>query len=281
MTYIYAYTNSKTDLDRIRRMAVLYKILAEEGIEVHMLTNEFRASSMVRDLGVPACTTIQTILDIDLIAQMGDTVIIDSPEDDTGKMEFYSELFAKVILISDKQNDYSNVSSISIDPLVDPLFMDSTKEQKVDKKLLFFSDADPKKEILDNQSKFADLGLELLLGEFFYPSYDEQLSEAFGVQHESDSYGELMTSYDVIVTASRQSAYEAAASGAYTIYLQRGLLAHEEMTIMKSMNIAVMDFDTLERLPMLLDEKRTYCAPDTSLKYYGKIKDKIINIIRM
>ncbi len=34
MTYIYAYSNHKYGLDRLRRMAVLYKDMISDGIEV-------------------------------------------------------------------------------------------------------------------------------------------------------------------------------------------------------------------------------------------------------
>jgi len=281
MTYIYAYSNNKTSLSRLRRMAVVYKMLKKHNISAQMLTNDFRASASASRMGVPSCVNIQTIWDIDSIADRGDNLIIDSPEDDAGKVEIYSELYPHLIPISSDNNYIKNYpDAIEIDPLVDEEYIKSAKLPKKQKRVLFFADADSAKTLLSYTDGFARLGLELLLGEFFYPSYDDELLESFPTQLESDEYKEIISSYDTVVTASKQCAYEALASGAKSIYIDRGVGDTDKLEFLEKMGIYIVSIDNLTTLPKLLESKKREILFDFS-KHNNKIEEKIIKKIRV
>ncbi len=249
MTYIYAYSNYKYGLDRLRRMAVLYKELKKQGLEVEMLTNDHRASGAARDLGVKICTTVETILDIDLVAKRGDILIIDSPEDDIGKIEVYAEMYEKLYKIAnscDEQSLYTE-QILQIEALVAEEYVAITSREKEDRTLLFFSDSDSDKYLLKNADFFQSFGFELLLGEYFYVDYESDLEDTFSKIHESEEYMDLISNSKTIVTSSVQTAYEAYSSGANIVYLDCSDLDICIKEHMEELGISIVDmFDTKE-----------------------------------
>ena len=100
MICLYAYTNHRADLDSLRRMGALWEMLNRRGIEAELLVNDYRAQLAGRELGLPAATTVETIMDIDAVAQHGDTVVIDSPENAGERMERYVAKLERVIRVS-------------------------------------------------------------------------------------------------------------------------------------------------------------------------------------
>jgi len=222
MIYLYAHTNHKADLDSLRRMGALWKILRDEGIEAELLVNDYRAQLAGREMGLPLATTIETILDIDAVAQLGDSVVIDSSEEAPERLELYRKKFAKVLRLS------SCAQEDAIDPfapesyLFDPLYARAASEVKKERKILIFRDADPDKELLAQAEFFRGLGLELYWGTYFYVKYEEALAELFDSIHESEEYEELVAFSHTIVTAMPQTALEARVAGAAVIYLERG-----------------------------------------------------------
>jgi len=221
MTYIYAYSNHKYGLSRLRRMAVLYRDLQEQGVEVEMLTNDFRAAAVIREHGVPTCTTIETVWDIDFVAQRGDSLIIDTPEDDRGKLEQYMEMFAEVSKVANSYDEISRFGEkiLFVDPMVDVYYTQCKKETNIERTVFFYGDSDPKKWIKTHLDRFANSQMELLLGEYFYVGYEVELAPAFFALHESDAYREIIAHSSRIVTCSAQTAYEARVAGAEVTYL--------------------------------------------------------------
>jgi len=281
MTYIYAYSNNKTNLSRLRRMAIVYKMLEKHEIPVQMLTNDFRASASAARMGVPSCVNIQTIWDIDSVAKAGDSLIIDSPEDDAGKISIYLEMFKHLILISsDNEHIEKYQDTVSIAPLVDNHYIASAKLPKRQRSVLFFGDADSKKVLKSYADELSGMGLELLLGEFFYPGYDDELLDIFPMQIEADEYEETISSYDTVVTSSVQCAYEALASGARTIYMDRGMSEAEVLVSLESLGADIVGMDNLAILPTLLKSKKREILFDFS-KHSDKIEEKIIKKIRV
>jgi len=223
-------------------MSALYKELEVLGIEVEMLTNDFRSAGMARDLGVQSCTTVETIFDIDFVAQRGDTLILDSPEDDRGKLEVYQEMFAHLYRVANECDESSRYSEQMIKPyaLIDQSYTQSRAEPKAERKLLFYGDSDSEKNILKNAEFLRSLGLELLLGEYFYADYESELEPLFEHIHESEEYRDLISSSSHVVTASPQTAYEAHAVGADTIYLAVLELDQCDLEMMRSLGITIV-----------------------------------------
>lgn len=107
MVYYYAFTGHKHGLDRVKKAAVILNKLRAKGIETMLLVNDFRAGLVAREFGVPESVTIETIQDIDAIARSGDSVIIDSPEDDHGRLVKYCSDFKEVFRFAQTADDKS------------------------------------------------------------------------------------------------------------------------------------------------------------------------------
>ncbi|NKQ40329.1 MAG: hypothetical protein HF962_02015 [Sulfurovum sp.] len=222
MTYIYAYSNHKYGLDRLRRMSVLYQELQSKGEEVEMLTNDFRAVSAIREYGVPACTTIESIWDIDMVAPQGaEYLIIDTPEDDAGKLEEYVALFRKVSKVANSCDESSRYGEeiLDVDPMVDSYFSKENNAPKEDRCLFFYGDSDHEKWLSKNLDKLSDLNCELLLGEYFFLGYEDELKSVFSTIHDADEYRDIVATSSKVITFSLQCAYEANTAGARVVYV--------------------------------------------------------------
>lgn len=243
MLYIYAYSNHKYGLSRVRRMAVLYKAMQEMGNSVKMLTNDFRAANIARDLGVDDCTTIETVQDIDSIAELGDTIVIDSAEDDRGRMKKFVDIFSKVYKITDDPNEISRYKEqmIPLCALVDDLYVSSLGEAKAERSIYFYGDSDADKYLEKNSDLFRSLGCELLLGEYFYLGYEDSLKQIFPKVHETEEYADMISTSRVVVSSSVQTAIEAYISGANSIYLDCHDIDEYNKATMQNLGIVIVN----------------------------------------
>jgi hypothetical protein len=229
MLYYYANSGHKIGLERVRRGAALLKRLTSKGVEAQLLVNDFRAGLVAKELGVKEYVTIETIQDIDAIAEIGNSIIIDSTEDDHGRLVKYCSDFKNVWRFEHDSSDTSIhgetlFRSFCKDEecldavLIDDIYFDKiSKEERV---LFFLGDADYDKTILSNEEFFKSLNMELLLGNYFFVKYEDALAKIFSTLHEPEEYEELIRSSSCIVTSSGQTALEAKASFAKVIYIQ-------------------------------------------------------------
>ena len=254
MYYYYANTSHKLGLERLRRGAALLNRLNAKGMATQLLVNDFRAGLVARELGVAEYVTIEGIQDIDAIAQHGDSIIIDSVEDDHGRLVKYCEDFDTVWRFAHDVEDsvVHSENLIALDTvLVDDTYFDEKveKEQRV---LFFLGDADYDKTILGNEDFFKALDMELLLGNYFFVKYEDDLAKLFSTLHEPEEYEELIKNSSTIVTASSQTALEAKVAGANVIYI---LLADRELystTLLESYGITVIEGLNSDKLSEVL-----------------------------
>jgi len=277
MLYYYANSGHKIGLERVRRGVALLKRLAKQGIKTQLLVNDFRAGLAAKDLGVKEYVTVETVQDIDAIAQFGDSIIIDSPEDDHGRLVKYCEDFKNVwrfevgnddvsvhgeTLFKVECKDESCVDAVIID---DTYFEETAKEERT---LFFLSDADYDKTILSNEAFFKTLNMELLLGNYFFVKYEDDLAKLFSTLHEPEEYMDLIKSSSHIVTASAQTALEAKVSGAKVIYLQLSNNDLYPVDRLKTFGIEIVNgFDTKEVAKYLENETKT---PSTTVKPFNE-----------
>jgi len=231
MLFYYAHTGHKRGLDRAKRGAALIKALAQKGVAVQMLVNDFRSGVALKEHGIREYVTIETIQDIDAIAQMGDSVIIDSDEDDHGSLAKYVSDFKQVWRFVDKYEEHSAHGEVLFKAacrdegcleavIVDEIYFEaSEKEERV---LFFLGDSDHDKTLLGNADFFRHFKMELLLGHYFFVKYEDDLAKLFNTLHEPEEYTELVKNSSTVVTASAQTAVEAKAAGAKVIYLDLG-----------------------------------------------------------
>lgn len=278
MLYYYANTGHKVGLDRLKRGVALLKALDQKGVESRLLVNDFRAGLAARELGLQDYVTIEGVMDIDAIAETGDSIIMDTPEDDRGRIEKYCSDFSHVFRFAKSEDDDVRVSELLFRPecdsdecieasLVDSMYQPAgSKEERV---LFFLSDADYDKEILNNAEFFQDTGMELLLGHYFFVKYEDELVKLFDTLHEAEMYEDLLKNSSHVVTASGQTALEAHACGAKVIYINTVGEDIIPLPVIKKLDIPVIEgFD-----------RAAYEAVDKAVKSEKKLSKTIGQIL--
>ena len=243
--YYYAYTGHKYGLERARRAAVILKKLNEKGYDTMLLVNDFRAGLATRELGVPESINIEGVQDIDAIAQTGDVVIIDTPEDDHGRLVKYCADFKQVFRFAEHKEDSAIHGEVMLtinpkDDAISALIVDDIyfEEHKKEERTVFFlGDSDADKTILSNSDFFEKNRMELILGDYFYVKYEQDLERIFITLHESEDYTNLICSSSRVVTASYQTALEASVSGAEVIFIDLNQISNEKKELLSSLNV--------------------------------------------
>lgn len=252
--YYYAHTGHKNSLDRLRKACALLKKLDEKGLDTRLLVNDFRAGLVAKELGIRDSVTIETILDIDAIATFGDAVIIDSPEDDRGRLEQYCSDYRHVFRFANDEEDSSRYGETVIacdEVVVDDLYFE--KHEKVDRTLFFWGDNDADKTILAH-ADFFDPNTELLLGHYFFLKYEQELDKIFKNLHEAEEYSELISNSKNVITASVQCALEARISGANVIFIDDGKQQNCTKKLLDKFQISTIDgFDRKSYEQLMLD----------------------------
>lgn len=280
MLYYYANSGHKIGLDRVKRAVALLKALNEKGVESRLLVNDFRAGLAARELGLRDYITIEGVMDIDAIADTGDSIIMDTPEDDRGRLVKYCSDFSHVFRFANSAEDEVQVSEVLFRPeceseeCLEALIVDSMYDKSVPKEervLFFLSDADYDKEILSNQAFFEGTGMELLLGNYFFVKYEDELAKLFDKMHEAEEYTDLLKTSSHVVTASGQTALEAHACGAKVVYIQTDREEIIPLSVIKSLDIPVIKGYDKEAY-MSIDQ-----ASSENAKHLSKSIDDIAN----
>jgi len=228
--YYYAHTGHKNGLDRLKKAMALLKKLNEKGLDTMLLVNDFRAGLVAQEFGISESVTIETVQDIDAIANLEDAVIFDSPENHRGRLEKYCTEFKRVFRMAQSCDDRSEYGEVMLrldcikedEHCIDGVIVDDCYREKLpkeDRTLFFLGDSDPDKTILSHRTLFEGKEVELLLGNYFYVKYEDTLAKIFAQLHEPEEYQHLIRTSKRVITASLQTAWEAAVSGAETTYI--------------------------------------------------------------
>jgi len=289
MVYYYAFTGHKYGLDRLKRATVILNKLRDNGIESMLLVNDFRAGLVARDFGVPESITIEGIQDIDAVALTGDTVFIDSPEDDHGRLVKYCADFKPVFRVAESAEDKSIHGEIMMtlncdsDECISSAIVDDTyfEEHKKEERTLFFlGDSDAEKVLLNNADFFKDKNMELLLGNYFYVKYEDDLAKIFNTLHEPEEYTDLICSSSSVVTASFQTALEASVVGAKTVFIELKPLNDKEKALFKLLGIIIIigfneqTYSEQDKVKQLITEYNECVYVEKSDKIISKILTK-------
>ena len=283
MLFYYANSGHKIGLERVRRGAALLKRLETNGVETQLLVNDFRAGLVAKDLGVKEYVTVETVQDIDAIAEAGNSIIIDSPEDDHGRLVKYCADFKNVWRFAHDSSDSSVHGEILLKAgckeencldavIIDDLYFE--EKRKEERTLFFLSDADYDKIILSNEDFFKSLNMELLLGNYFFVKYEDDLAKLFSTMYEPEEYVDLITSSSHIVTSSSQTALEAKVSGAKVIYIHLSDDMLYPLELLSSYGVDIVNgFDTETVRKYLEEEVR---VSENIIKYFDDNKIKSI-----
>ena len=269
MLYYYANTGHKIGLERLRRGVALLNSLESHGVETRFLVNDFRAGLVAKELGAKDYVTVEGVQDIDAIAEHGDSIIIDSIEDDHGRLVKYCEDFKNVWRFAHDKSDKAIHNEMIL--AVDSVFVDEVYFEKVDKEervLFFFGDADYDKIVLGNADFFKAFDMELLLGNYFFVKYEDDLAKLFSTLHEPEEYGDLITSSHTVVTCSAQTALEVKASGGRSIYINTTETVLYPVNTLSEYGIEIIDGFNTEVLQSVLEN---------AISNEGKSLDKMNN----
>ena len=280
--YYYAFSGHKWGLDRVKRGVALIKALRDEDVEVQLLVNDFRAGLVAKELGVNGSVTIETIMDVDVMAEDGDIVFIDTPEEERGRVEQYSNRYKELFHIVDNDNMKSRFGEHIISPngdltsaIIDNIYFNIL--EKEDRVVFFLNDSDYEKTIISKKDFFEDTDMELILGNYFFVKYEDDLAKIFKTLYEPEDYSDLIRSSKRVVTASIQTALEARASEAKVLYILNG---NEENSIIKMLsrfNIDTIDGFDKNNLSLWLNsnvelnEKVTVSAKEVAIKIKNKL----------
>lgn len=256
--YYYAFSGHKWGLDRVKRGVALIKALRDEGVEMQLLVSDFRAGLVAKDLGVGDGVTIEGIMDVDVMAQRGDIVFLDTPEVDNGRVKIYAEEYKALFNIVDDDNIKSQFGEHIISPngelssiMIDKIYFDIL--EKEDRVVFFLGDADYDKKILSHKDFFKDMDMELILGNYFFVKYESDLEKIFKTLHEPEEYSEIIRRSQTVVTASIQTALEARASEAETIYISNGAESRDILDKLNELSITIINDFVQENLLIALD----------------------------
>lgn len=253
MNYYYVHTGHKIGLERARRAVALVNALKENGIEVEILVNDFRAGLSLKELGVKDYITIESIFHIDAILSMNDTLFMDTLEDDRGRLKEFCNDFKNVFIIENELIEACSKESITSNIMIDKSYF--VNIEKEDRKLFFLGDSDYDKIILNNSEFFKSLNIELLLGNYFFVKYEADLEKIFTKLYEPEEYVELITSTKTVITTSSQCALESKVAGAKVIFIDNILDTIYSSKDLEKYGVVVVDGFNSEKLKEALEKE--------------------------
>ncbi len=227
--YFYVHTDNRIDLDRLRRSAALAKELQKD-FDIYFMTTEFRSATYAkRELGLEKTVGIEDFRNIGNICERGDIIIYDSDEQSEEILQEMIAYFGKFFKISYDPKEFPREGAYLISPhvvgervingiLIDEDYFGSFAKSK---RVFFYGDADYARELEKIAPHIKDFDFELLEGFYFFVDSEEKLRPYFKEIHEYDAYKEIIQQSSLFVTASPQSALEAAATGAKVVTMQK------------------------------------------------------------
>jgi hypothetical protein len=170
------------------------------------------------------------------------------------------------------ENDKAIHNEIVLDVdtvLVDEMYFEKTKKEE--RILFFLGDADYDKIVLGNADFFKAFDMELLLGNYFFVKYEDDLEKLFSTLHEPEEYGDLIKGSSTVVTCSAQTALEVKASGGRSIYVHIANNPLYPISTLGEYGIEIIDGFNIEAL------QRTLATTiENTAKTVEKVDDKNI-----
>ncbi len=281
--YYYAHTGHREDLDGVRRAAALLPRLENQGIATKLLVNDFRAALTAKEYGIEGAVSIESINDIDLILGIGDSLFIDSNEDLPKNFDIFCRDYKKIFRLARDCDDRVQSQEELLFPwdenmqaiFIDDIYLEDSK--KKDGAVLFYGDSDPKKELLKIVSKLKGYDIELLLGEYFYLGYEDELGEYFTKMHEPEEYRELILHSKDVITSSLQCAIEAKIAGANVMYIEKEKLDECIINVLEQFQITYFEKSDFQNDKFILKDssKRLTKNPLKEYKIDFYIANKI------
>lgn len=248
--YYYAHTGHRIGLDRFRRAAAIINMLGD--VDIILLTSDFRIASQARSFGVRRAVGVDVVRNIPQIAHHGDQIIFDSAEMNPVMHDDMTKFFSTFIRVSDDPSDTRHPKELLIDPnlkgegicdsvIVDRRYFEAASAPKRIAKAFYFGDDDYEEDLFANKAMFEGLGLDVLLGFYWFFDYEKKFEDVFGEQYENEEYDEVIMHSEVLVTASPQAVLDNLAAGGRPIFLQRPDYSRDFLELFARLHIPVVD----------------------------------------
>jgi len=287
--YYYIHTGHRVGLDRLRRSAPVINAMNEVGLDVMLLTSDFRAGEYAKEqFGIHRYVSVDVVRNIANIATPADALVFDSQEESRAMWEDMAGYFRRFVRISDDPNDFITkedglVASmaegegiLTLD-IVDPRYFETASHEGGT--LYFWGDDDYEKKLLALADAFEGLKIRLLEGYYFFFQYGDELAEKFAGVEESESYDEALKGASRFLSSSLQSALEALAAGSSPVYLPKPGAPRAGMKKCERLGIPVIEGFDGEALKKILNETFIYndesLRKDAAIETALYIKDKL------
>ena len=258
--FYYVHTGHRIGLDRFRRAATIIRALGD--VEITLLTSDFRIAHECKDFGVKKSVGIDVVRNIPQIAHHGDKIIFDSDEMNPTMHQDMINFFSTFIRVTDDPDAVQLEGEMLISPYlegegickgvaVDEKYFEQTP--KTIEKAFFFGDDDYEEDLFANMDMFKELEAEMIIGFYFFLSYEDKLVSVFPKQHEFEEYDEVVQASKIFVTSSPQAVLENLASGGRPVYVQRPDYVRDFMPLFESLNIPIIDGFDKAKLSLVLD----------------------------
>ncbi|BDY12787.1 hypothetical protein [Hydrogenimonas cancrithermarum] len=287
--YYYINTGHRIGLDRLRRSAPVINALSDMGIEVSMLTNDFRAGEYAKEqFGIRKYVSVDVVRNIANIATPADALVFDSEEESRAMWADMATYFRSFIRISDNPDDFAEAGEILISSMksigdapkadiVDPRYFEATDHG--DERIYFWGDDDYDQELLRVADAFEGLDITLLEGYYFFMQYGSELAGKFKSVEDSENYDEVLMHAGRFLSSSPQSVLEALAAGSNPLYLKKSGISVAWDAKMESLGIPVLssfDKDAIEQaLSATLVYRKKVLRKEAASEVATYIKDNL------
>ena len=219
--YYYIDTGHRIGLDRLRRSAPVINALGQNGIDVTMLTNDFRAGEYAKEqFGIKKYVSVDVVRNIANIATPADSVVLDTDSESSVLLSDMAGYYGKLVHISDYSHETAESSQLRITAdIADPRYFG--KNEHTPGNIFFWGDDDYEQELLGLSEIFENTETGLLEGYYFFMQYASELEDKFSTVYDSESYDEVLKGAGRFITSSPQSALEALAAGSRPVYIRK------------------------------------------------------------
>lgn len=259
-TYYYVHTGHRIGLDRFRRAATILRALKDE--DITLLCSDFRIANEAREFGIDKSVGIDVVRNIPQIANNGDKLIYDSVEANPLMLDDMRQYFSKFIRISDNKDDVKDENEFLISPYlegegicqayaIDEKYF--VNEKKTTDITYFFGDDDYEKDLEKHFDFIEDLDPALQLGFYYFLDYEGDLRKKFQKCYEFEDYDSMITSTNILITASPQAVLESLAAGGKPIYIQREDYTTEFIPLFESLNVPITQNYDKEQLSVIIE----------------------------
>ena len=229
--YYYAHTGHRIGLDRFRRASAIIKALEQQGVEVTLLSSDYRIASVAKEYGIMRSVGVDVVRNIANIAYQGEKLIFDSDEANPIMLEDMRSYFSTFIHINDNPEYIQADGEFLLNPYLkqsettcNELIVDAVYEKQQPKtiqKTFFFGDDDYEKDLLKEVDFLKTIDPYLQLGFYYFLDVETTLEKEFPNHFSFEQYQTMIQTTQTLITASPQAVLESLASGATPIYYQR------------------------------------------------------------